>query len=430
MRDFKNKARSRMEAKPKSQIYQRLPGAILSIAICLAGIWFTSRVGYARLLARYASLTDDVEAASKAVEISPLDAQVRSRRAEVLYNSNLQAEAASELELAVSLRPRDDSLWLQLGVLRDELHHPEALLAFDEAVGRAPYYGHPKWQRGNYLLRTGRYDDAFNDLRTAASSNHALIPSLIDLAWGVSRQNPDLTSRWAGITDDRMRIAFARYLAGHGKGREAVEQFRASRVVSLEARRELLGDLIANNSFREAYEIWRGMGPSDDRLTAIHDGDFETSGTLDDSGFGWRFAPGSQGARISLDANQPQSGRQSLRLTFMGYSEPNTAVLSQLLLVEPRKRYRVKFSVRGEKLETGGLPLIRVVDAITKTKVLGQSVPMEFEGSAWRSMSFDFQTDDGIEAVELRLQRKQCLSSPCPIFGSLWLDRFAIEELK
>src|SRR5918994_3930162 len=110
-----------MKARSHSKLFKCLPAAFFSIVICLTGIWFTSRVGYARLLGRYASLTSDAVAAKKAVEVSPLDAQVRSRRAGVLYNSNLAADAIKELEFAVSLRPRDDSLWLQLGVLRDEL---------------------------------------------------------------------------------------------------------------------------------------------------------------------------------------------------------------------------------------------------------------------------------------------------------------------
>ena len=114
----------------------------------------------------------------------------------------------------------------------------------------------------------------------------------------------------------------------------------------------------------------------------------------------------------------------------MGYSEPNSALLSQLLLVEPRKRYRVKFGVRTENIVTGGLPLISINDARVKTKVLGQSTPMGFEGTTWQLMSFDFKTDQGMEAVELRLHRKPCISVPCPIFGSLWLDNFTIEEVK
>ncbi|MGI8917454.1 MAG: hypothetical protein ACR2H6_02545, partial [Pyrinomonadaceae bacterium] len=61
--------------------------------------------------------------------------------------------------------------------------------------------------------------------------------------------------------------------------------------------------------------------------------------------------------------------------------------------------------------------------------VLGQSAPIGFESSAWQSLNFDFRTNDE-DAVELRLQRKPCNNAPCPIFGSLWLDNFVIEEVK
>ena len=410
-------------------IYRRLPAALLSLVVCVIGIWFSSQVGYARLVARYATLTGNAAAADKALQLTPLDAQVHTARATVFYNGNLANEASSQLELAVSLRPHDDVLWLRLGVLRDELHHPGALAAFNEAVRLAPYYGHPKWQRGNYLLRSGRYDEAFEDLRIAAESNQSLVPSLIDLAWGVSKENPQQTEQWAGITDDRKRTAFARFLATHGKARAALEQFHASRIVSLEARRELMSDLINAKAFREAFEIWRGMERADDRRTAIHDGSFEASTRFDDSGFGWRFAHASQGARLSFDTNQPLEGKQSLLVTFLGYSEPQTVLLSQLVLVEPHKHYEVKFEVRTENLLTGGLPLLAINSASDNKKVLGQSVAMGFESSALQSLSFDFRTNDE-DAVELRLQRKPCNNVPCPIFGSLWLDNFAIEEVK
>ena len=413
----------------RRSIYRRLPTALLGIVVCVIGIWFSSQVGYARLLARYATLTGNVAAADKALQISPMDAQVHSARSTAFYRANLAAAAASELEVAVSLRPRDDYLWLRLGVLRDELHHADALLAFNQAVRLAPYYGHPKWQRGNYLLRSGRYDEAFEDLRIAAASNQNLVPSLIDLAWGVSRENSQQTELWAGISDDRKRVAFARFLATRGKAREALDQFRASRIVSVPARRELMADLIGAAAFREAFEIWRGMERIDDRLTAIHDGGFEVSNTFDDSGFGWRFAPASQGARLSLDANQPSVGKQSLLVSFLGYSEPTTVLLSQLLLVEAHKHYEVRFDVRTDNLLTGGLPVIAIYGATGARKVLGQSTPIGFEGSAWQSLKFDFRTTDE-EAVELRLQRKPCNNVPCPIFGSLWLDNFAIEEVK
>lgn len=417
-----------MENDPRS-IHRRLPPALLWIAVCVIGIWFTSQVGYARLLARYATLTGNAVAGDKAVQASPLDAAVHNARAEVFYHANFASEAASQLELAVSLRPRDDTLWLRLGVLRDELHQAEALPAFNEAVRLAPYYGYPKWQRGNYLLRSGRYDEAFEDLRIAAASSQSLVPSLIDLAWNVSKENAQQTEQWAGINDDRKRIALARFLASKGKAREALDLFHSSRIVSLQARRELMADLIGAQAFREAFEIWRGMEPAHDRLTAIHDGGFEAPKAFDDIGFVWRFAQGSQGVRMSFDTNQPHAGKQSLLVTFLGYSEPDTVILSQLLLVEPHKHYEVKFDVLTENLLTGGLPLIAINGATGKKKLLGQSAPIGFESSAWQSVKFDFRTNEE-DAVELRLQRNPCNGVPCPIFGSLWLDNFVIEEVK
>lgn len=404
----------------------RFPAALLWTVACLIGIWFTANVGYSRLIARYAGLTGNEAAAMKAVESAPLDATSHRVRASVLYHAGKVSEAASELELAVSLRPRDDYLWLHLGIIRDELKQPEALLAFDESVRLAPYYSHPQWQRGNFVLRSGRYDEAFNDLRRAAASDQRLVPSLIDLAWGVSRASPELTQQWAGITDDSMRLAFARFLTRKGKARDALEQFRACKVVPHEARRDLLREMIAANAFREAYEIWQGIDASEEG--SVHDGDFEESKGFDDTGFGWQFSQASQGARFSLDSNQPQAGAQSLLVNFSGYSDPSAVLLSQFILVEPSKHYRVTFGARTKGIVTGGLPVVSVNDAGGEKKRLGQSSGIE--NRTWQTLSFEFETEPATNAVSLSLQRKQCSSTPCPIFGSLWVDNFAIEELK
>ena len=75
-------------------------------------------------------------------------------------------------------------MWIELGNTREELGDNEgALAALDRAVRSAPYYAHPHWQRGNLLLRLGRYDEAFADLRQAAASNRKYFPNLMELAW-------------------------------------------------------------------------------------------------------------------------------------------------------------------------------------------------------------------------------------------------------
>src|SRR5207253_8349631 len=95
-------------------------------------------------------------------------------------------EAINEYEQAARLRPRDYFLWLSLGTARDQAGDERgALAAFQESVRLAPYYAEPRWQFGNALLRAGRLDEAFAELRRAAVSDSSLLPGLVDLVWGV-----------------------------------------------------------------------------------------------------------------------------------------------------------------------------------------------------------------------------------------------------
>ena len=148
--------------------------SLIGIFACCVGIWTAGRIGYARLVGTYALLANNIVAADKAVAVAPLDPQLHRIRAALLYEQKQFPESARELELAVSLRPRDDYLWLELALLRDEIGDSGAIDAFDQSVRLAPFYAHPSWQRGNFLLRAGRYTEAFSDLRTAAASNPEL----------------------------------------------------------------------------------------------------------------------------------------------------------------------------------------------------------------------------------------------------------------
>ena len=82
-----------------------------------------------------------------------------------------------------------------------------ALAALDQAVRWAPHYAHTHWQRGNLLLRMGRANEAFTELRTAAAANPRYAPNLIDLAWGISRNDLKTTEALLNIKTDNDRLA-------------------------------------------------------------------------------------------------------------------------------------------------------------------------------------------------------------------------------
>ena len=335
-----------------------------------------------------------------------------------------------ELEQAVALRPADYTLWQQLGLLRDQTGDTSgALAAFGESIRRAPFYSQPRWNRGNVLLRSGQYEAAFVDLNQAAQSNPDLIPILLDLAWGISRGDVKLTEELTQIKDGKMRLAFARLLARRGIASEVVGQLRNAGEVPEGVRRELVDQLLVKRAFKEAFEVWKsspGLQSQPDYSGAsVYDGGFEGPLSFGETGFGWRFPRDLQATSITLDSGASHSGSKNLRIEFSGDS--NLAV-NQLILVEPSTHYRVNFASQSQDVVTGGLPFVMVNDA-ADSKRLGQSVPLAKGTTGWQSFSFEFTTTPGTTAVLLSLQRENCTTSPCPIFGSISLDSFSVEQL-
>ena len=200
----------------------RFAVAILAIAFCLFIIQASARFGFSRLLGRFATTANYLPAADEAVRIAPSDPEAHRARARVLSRQQKPVEASTALESAANLRHRDDYLWLELGNAREEAGDQQgALVALDQAVRWAPYYAHTHWQRGNLLLRMGRTAEAFAELRTAAAANQTYLPTLMDLAWGISRENVAAAEQLIGITNERERRSFAGFLARKGELREA-----------------------------------------------------------------------------------------------------------------------------------------------------------------------------------------------------------------
>ena len=201
---------------------------LAGIALSVFSIQAAARFGLARVFTRYALIANSVSAADEAVKLSPSDAEAHRVRATILNRLHMPAEAAQSLESALSLRYRDDYLWIELGNTREELGDANgALAALDQAVQWAPYYAHTQWQRGNLLLRIGRSSDAFAELRKAAAANPRYEPNLIDLAWGISGADLKTTEVLLDLNNDAQRLPLIRFLAHKGRGREVIDQIRS-----------------------------------------------------------------------------------------------------------------------------------------------------------------------------------------------------------
>ena len=402
----------------------------MAIGGCLFAVRTAVAYGLSHLLVAFALVTGNATAANKAIEFTPKDAEAHVASAGVSSLARAPERSLVELENAVALRPADYRLWSELGLVRDQIGDTTgAVKAFDEAVARAPHYSEPRWNRGNVLLRSKQYDAAFKDLNQAAQSNPELVPSLLDLAWGIARGDVGLTEQLVEIRNDKMRIAFARLLARHGRAPEAATQLAQSASVPDSTKVELIDQLTTKGAYKEAFDIWKTFhtdsqpsGPS------IYDGGFEGPLSFGERGFGWRVPRDLQATTVSLDADRPHSGAKSLRIDLNGIA--NAGWLSQLVLVEPSKRYRINFASRSQDVVSGGLPLLLVTDAADDTKALGKSIPLAKGSSAWQIYGVEFSTTEKTSAVLLSVQRENCTTQPCPIFGSVSFDSFSIEQVR
>ena len=406
----------------------RIVIGVLGIAVCLFLIQASARVGFSRLLARYALVANSVPAADEAIRLSPSDPDAHRTRALVLTRQQQPAEAVKSLEAATNLRYRDDYLWIELGNAREEAGDTAgALTAFDQAVRWAPHYAHTHWQRGNLLLRMGRRDEAFAELRNAATANRGYLPNLIDLAWGISREDINATEKFVEIKNDTERLALIRFLARKGKGKETNAQMQLlSAPVAKEHKDEVVRLLFAAKAFNDAFDLWTSELCCS--MPTLFNAGFEDAQILNEPGFGgWVLSPQHK-IKMAIDVSEKFAGTKSLQLNFDGEWNPGTPLLSQTVLVEPATTYPVTFNIKSKDLVTGG-PLTLTVNDAENGQLLGKSEDFPSTNS-WATLNFDFSTLETSKAAVIRLQRSNCSSSPCPIFGTLWLDEISIGPSK
>lgn len=414
----------------------RLVVGLVTMLVLGWAMFYSGRVAISRVLVKYAIIilrtgpADAIATVDTSLGMMPKDAEVHYTRGALANEVQEPATALREFELAVSLRPRDYYLWIELGLTRDQLgDQAGALSAFNESIRLAPYYAQPRWQRGNLLFRLGRYDEAFADLRQATNSNPEYLLSFIDLAWGASRKDASLTEQLVQPHNDKTQSELALFFARHGKPDEAAAHFRSVSVVTAEVRRNLIRELLSAGATKQAFAVWSNNNAKSTAPTElIFDGGFEGTLNLDESGFGWRVASGQPGVNFSLDSGQPQSGARSLRLTLTGHANPEADLLSQLVLVEPGARYKLNFATRTSNVVTGG-PLVIVVKDANGHQLLASSAPLAADSGGWQALNLEFVTGTATPAIVFSLQREQCSTAPCPVFGTVNLDSFSLARV-
>jgi len=408
---------------------KRIAIGLFGVIACAFGIWQAARIGVARTLAEYASVANDRDAAARAVHILPSDAETHATRGLVLQHTENYPDAIRELERAVQLRPHDYFQWMILGVTRDLNGDTNgALEALRQSIALAPSYAKAHWQLGNLFLRQGQTDEAFKELRFASSSDSTFLPNVIDLAWGISRNDSARTIEAIQPQTDSTRIALALFFAQHKQGSAALDQFRALKSLSDERVHDLVHELLAAKLFPEAYEVWARLHNTTTSTSSLLNGSFEDEVAVGQNGFGWQIPAEPSNTTISIDPSQFQSDAKSLRIDFHGNSKPTDGLASQFAIVKPETRYQLNLYSTSKDFVSAAPPVVTVIDAADEKNILARSSSLASDSNGWRAISIDFTTGKATKAIIIRLSRQECTSDPCGAFGSLWVDSFALSE--
>lgn len=411
--------------------------ALIGFAACLIGMWFSGRIGVSRLLGLYGMTSNVLPAANEAVKLSPFDPEAHYTLARTLQNAGQISTALPELERATALQPRNFGLWMELGESYDLAGRPDDSIAVvARAIKAAPYYAQTHWQLGNLLLRKGHREEAFAEFRQAVHSDSTLMPNVVDLAWGAFNGEVQNIEKNLQPETPRARLALSVVFARHKAFDDAMRLFRlvSDRSEATRPEREiLLAELMNAKRYYEAWQVWavdRKDGASRrNGVGSITDGGFEQGLSFTEANFGWRLNPEKSAVSISVDAHEPFADAASLQIRWEGKSSPSVYTALQLVLVEPNKRYRLNFVARTNDLVTGGVPEVAILDDFEGQ--LLTSVPIPQGTTGWKNYSLEFSSPTsptGVHSVLVVIRRKACQSMPCPAFGTVWFDAFAVQE--
>jgi tetratricopeptide (TPR) repeat protein len=411
---------------------------LLPLILALTGAWFSVRWFIGNTIAENLNPDDrGLENAQMAAGLAPSDPLAHWTLAELeqrKLTADQSSKALAEYDKAVRLSPNDYRFWLAWGRALEQLGETKkSEQAMRQAIALAPSYSNPRWYLGNLLVRDGRDEEAFAELRPAGEADPQLRPQIFNLLWQVYQNNPSQLSVAVGSAPET-RAEFAKYLVQSGQLDAGLGIWQSLSADDKQKNR-VVGDslvkvLLDGKHFGRGLEIWNGIALREalrGKVGEILDGDFERKADPENSSFfNWQIKSGQQ-VQASFDDDVKHSGKQSLRLVFKARSNVEIMV-AQLVVVEPNTQYDFEGYVKTSDLKSAVTPVIEIVSATTGAILItSPQAPTGFV--EWQKLALTFKTDSRTEGVFIRVSRGSCEDNNlCPIFGTLWYDNFTIKR--
>lgn len=416
---------------------------LLLLLLVAAAVWsyYVVRWYAGNTMAEYFDPSENnLHVAQMAASLAPDDPLTRWRLAQATQKNlplDQQNQAIAEYEKAVSRSPNDYRFWVALGTASEQVgDRAKAERALKQAVALAPAYAYPHWYLGNLLLRSGRYDEAFAELRIASEADQEFQPQQFNLIWEIYGADPEGLKKGVGESS-QAKAKFALYLLGRQKYEEALRLWDSLSPEDKRANKQsaetIVNNLVTSWRYHDALKVWNEIAPNEKfraEVGRVFDPGFEEASSYgSETAFGWQVTQVQQ-VQVGIDPVKSHSGGNSLRLAFHVRTDIEGINVLQLVPVAANTEYDFEFYVATEKLETGGPTMVQIVDPTTSGVLV--SSPNAPDGtSEWTRVALAFKTGDKTEAVLIKIVRPSCGTKEapvCPIFGSVWYDDFSFKR--
>lgn len=417
-----------------------LPRLILAgvIIVALIFLFFSVKWLVANLFAELTSVSDPQAAAvaDLATGLSPGDPfalWLKTKIARDEFSMDSVDRATTLTEGIVRLSPNDFRWWVELGRAYEQSEQPvRAEAALKQAVTLAPEYTFPRWQLGNFLLRRGRTEEAFAELKRATEKSSVYREQVFALAWDYFDKDPARVEMLAGEAPD-MRASLAMFYAVRGAAPDALRNWNLLSPEQQEENKKLL-PIMAQGLFdklelRESLEFAKAAGiDADANIGAVTNAGFEKLlGHPDDTLFGWNIYRGDGRIEISADSNVKREGNRSIRTNFKGYLKPELHNIVQVIALESGASYRMSVWLRTENLRSGGMPVMQILN-MKDNSLLATTQPFAAGTNDWTQLTLDFKVPEDSSGVSVRTARVYC-PGECPLVGTMWYDEIVLTKL-
>jgi hypothetical protein len=329
------------------------------------------------------------ESVARAVRILPNNVQYLLFRALQLEYAGV--DSTPELERAAALSPLSSAPRLRLGLAAEARGDTKTAEKWLLEAARVDRQYEPRWTLANFYFRQNRRDDFWRWMHSALEVSYGDRRTAFNLCWRVGKDADEILTR--GVPPQRevlaAMLAYALDLHRGDAGAIAMQLAKFHETGDLplvDAACSVLieSGLIESSDADRAAQLWTAAGHSP--AGGVWNGSFGSAPV--ERGFDWRLGQGlgithvhlgGQGHRIELSGEQPEMSR----------------LLSQFVLLDPGRRYRLEWSVR-----TSGFP-----DLTGLSWTLGtRRIPVEASAD-WKKVDAPMGAQKHLSSLDLWYQR-------------------------